>query len=263
MRYVELVLALCLTLTACIASGEIDRRFKPKLPADARVTKVFEQSDGRLLIAGITATAPGNKALPSPFLVRLRTNGSLDRAFRPQRDGLKIFGVDEMMERSDGIGVIGSFQTGEDQWRNAVVLERNGKLTSYRPAANFDKGTWLPDGGIAFEAFNHSDTHGRIGLLDATGAGPTYVNTPYHQSQFGWLRAMEDGDVIGYLFRPAPCTARTLFSAARLTVRTMKPFPRFCPMARSMACSRCATVKCWHGATSQKSMASRSQASCD
>ena len=183
----------------------MDRRFRPKLPANARVTTVFEQSDGRLLIAGMTTSASGNKALPSPFLVRLRANGPLDRTFRPQQRGdLNILGINEITERADGIGIIGTFRVGNGDQRNAIVLERNGKLTSYHPAANFDKGTWLPDGGIAFEGFSHNEPYGRVGFLDATGAGPTFADTPYRQSQFVWLRGMADGDVIGYLFRPAP-----------------------------------------------------------
>jgi hypothetical protein len=205
MRYWGIFFGVIFAVTASATPGSIDRRFKPKLPAGARITTVFEQRDGRLLVAGTSASSSGNKALQTPFLVRLRANGQLDRSFRPLRDGLTIFGIDEIAERVDGIGLIGTFQThGDGRRRNAVVLERNGKLVPYAPAANFARGTWLPDGGIAFDGFAHDVTYGRIGFLDASGAGPTYMETPYQQAQFAWLRAAGDGDVIGFLFRPAP-----------------------------------------------------------
>jgi hypothetical protein len=205
MRYWGIVFGVVLAVTASATPGSIDRRFKPKLPAGARITTVFEQRDGRLLVAGTSTSTTGNKALLLPFVLRLRANGQLDRTFRPQRDGLIILGIDEITERADGLGLIGTFQIrGDDRQRNAVVLERNGQLTPYVPAVNFAKGTWLPDGGIAFDGFHHAETYGRIGFLDAAGAGPAYLETPYRQAQFAWLRGIRDGDVIGFLYRPAP-----------------------------------------------------------
>jgi hypothetical protein len=197
-----IVLGFCCALTLLAGPGEIDRRFKPKLPANARVTTVFEQSDGRLLVGGNVESVPESKVLPFAFFVRLRANGQLDHTFRTQREGLVVLGVNQIIEREDGIGVIGGFLLGTDtRSQNAVVFERNGKLTGYTPATNVVKGTWLPDGGIAFEGFQHG-YNGRIGFLDANGAGPVYVSTPYLDSQFVWLKGMPDGDVIGYLFRP-------------------------------------------------------------
>jgi hypothetical protein len=203
-----IVSGFCLTVSILVsgfaAPGDVDRRFKPKLPPNARVTTVFEQSDGRLLVAGHIVSAPGSKALSSTFFIRLRANGQPDPSFRPQRSGLIIHDVGEMMERGDGIGVIGSFQEGTNgPLRNAVVFERSGKRAPYQPALPFSKGTWLPDGGIAFDGFLHG-SNGRIGFLDANGEGPIYVETPYADAQFVWLQAIPDGDVVGYLFRPAP-----------------------------------------------------------
>jgi hypothetical protein len=185
------------------APDEIDRRFNPKLPPDARITTVFEQNDGRLLVAGSVLPPEHSKVQSLTFFIRLRANGQPDPTFRPQRNGLEILDVGEITERADGIGVIGTFRVGnEGAIRSAVVFQHNGKLAPYTPATNFGKGTWLPDGGIAFDGFDHNQTYGRIGFLDANGAGPIYVDIPYEQSQFVWLKGMPDGDVVGYLFRP-------------------------------------------------------------
>jgi hypothetical protein len=194
--------------------GDLDIKFKPDLPQDFAVTLILEQSDGRLLIAG-NSSAVGSDGFYTYYLLRLRANGRTDPTFQllRRRAELVIGPALDITERADGtIGAIGPFvpRTRGSSAQSAVVFQRNGRLTAYSPATNFTLGTWMPDGGIAFDATPHRDFYEglapweQLGQLSRSGDDVLVRQLPYRGDPFRWLKSLPDGNVLAiFAARPA------------------------------------------------------------
>ena len=202
-----ILLGCLITHSALCRPGDLVDGFKSRLPTNYQVTIAFEQSNGGLLVGGNITPVVGSG--PFRFFLRLRRNGQIDKTFDAYRDGAWISDVTEVVERPDRrIGVIGEIFRPDGVYQNAALLFRDGHIDStYIPATNFNSGTWLPDGRVAFGgvapsgtayAFSHS-SFAVIRNLSADGKaisdGPWLASA----SLFRWLKALPDGQVVGLL----------------------------------------------------------------
>lgn len=160
--------------------GSVDLSFVPELDTNFHVHAVWEQTDGKLLVAGHRGISyqPTNATI-----LRLNTDGTLDRKF-PQREimrgdfGIRIAAIRQRSDRK--IMVVGSFGGYDGRPRkDAFLLHRNGRLASTTFPVNQGSPGFGPgrcaiqnDGAVLYHApdpnvyygcsLRHIDSRGRL-----------------------------------------------------------------------------------------------------
>jgi uncharacterized delta-60 repeat protein len=174
-----------------LTSGALDTTFNPGTGADARVTGVALQADGKILIGGSFNTLSGNAR---SRIARLLDNGTLDATFDPGTGANDH--VYTLTVQADGKILIGGRFTqinGTTRNRIARLLASGGLDTAFDPGTGADNEVHAvalqEDGSILMGGyFGYVDGNARQGIARLTNAAATQAFTVADGTQLKWLR---------------------------------------------------------------------------
>lgn len=165
------------------SDGSIDGTFAVGSGFDAVTSTLALQSDGKILASGTFTTYQGN---PSPFLIRLNTNGSIDAGFS-MGTGLNSYARTIIQQQDESILLGGSFTTYNGSSSPKLIrLNSNGNLdSSFVMGSGFEGAVndifLLSSGKIItvgdFDSYQFSNLQYKLAAFKADGSIDTSLPT--------------------------------------------------------------------------------------